>query len=194
MKNQPALLSINNYFYRRVGAEVVFLEKNRLFEEIGWQVVPFAMRHAKNLELPWQDYSVDEIEFGQAYSAGQKAARAVKITYTFEARKKITALALRVRPDVAYAHYVYYYISPVIFGQIKAMGISELIHPGETGVVFPSGDAESLAERLRQFAAMSDVDILPMRKVGRAWVERDFTAVRYRERLLELYRGLGVKA
>lgn len=43
------LLSINNYHYRRGGAEVVFLEQNRLFEEIGWDVVPFAMRHPRNL-------------------------------------------------------------------------------------------------------------------------------------------------
>ena len=45
----PCLLSINNYFYPRGGAEVLFLEQNRMFEDIGWQVVPFAMRHSRNL-------------------------------------------------------------------------------------------------------------------------------------------------
>jgi glycosyltransferase involved in cell wall biosynthesis len=407
----PALLSINNYYYRRGGAEVVFLEQNRLFEEIGWQVIPFSMRHEKNLESPWQDYFVNEIEFGKDYSFWQKTARAAKITYSFEARKKIAALALRVRPDVAHAHNVYHHISPAIFSQLKdsgiptvltlhdlkiacpaykmlthdgicerckggalwkvvqhrcvkeslplsfvimlesatqrllgsysrgvdrfvvpsrfylekfvewgwprerftyipnfvdvdkiqprgkpgkafiffgrlgpekglvtfvravalsgvkgwivgtgpeeerlrrlvhetgadveflgyrtgedlfdtirmarAMvlpsewyenapmsvmeayalerpvigadigGIPELIRPGETGMLFPSGDAEFLAKRLRQFSTMSDHDILAMGKAGRAWVERDFTALRYRERLLELYREMGVKA
>lgn len=34
----PTLLSINNYYYRRGGAEVVFLEQNRLFEEVGWSL------------------------------------------------------------------------------------------------------------------------------------------------------------
>ena len=405
------LLSINNYYYRRGGAEVVFLEQNRLFEEIGWQVVPFSMCHEKNIESPWQDYFVNEIEFGNDYSVWQKVARAVKITYSFEARRKIAALALRVRPDVAHAHNVYHHISPAIFGQLKdsgiptvltlhdlkiacpaykmlthdgicerckggalwnvvqhrcvkeslplsfvimlesatqrflgsyshgvdrfvvpsrfylekfvewgwprerftyipnfvdvdkirprgkpgnafiffgrlgpekglvtfvravalsgvkgwivgtgpeeerlrrlvhetgadveflgyrtgedlfdtigkarAMvlpsewyenapmsvmeayalerpvigadigGIPELIRPGETGMLFPSGDAEFLANRLRQFSTMSDYDIISMGKAGRAWVERDFTALRYRERLLELYRKMGVKA
>jgi hypothetical protein len=28
----PTLLAINNYYYRRGGAEVVFLEQNHLFE------------------------------------------------------------------------------------------------------------------------------------------------------------------
>ena len=32
----PQLLSINNYYYRRGGAEVVFFEHNRLFENAGW--------------------------------------------------------------------------------------------------------------------------------------------------------------
>jgi hypothetical protein len=39
---------------------------------------------------------------------------------------------------------------------------------------------------------MSDADILAMGKTGRAWVEKDFTATRYRERLLDLYRSMGV--
>ena len=50
------LLSINNYFYPRGGAEVLFLEQNRMLESIGWQVVPFAMRHADNLPTPWAEY------------------------------------------------------------------------------------------------------------------------------------------
>ena len=29
----PNLLSINNYYYRRGGAEVLFLEQNRMLEE-----------------------------------------------------------------------------------------------------------------------------------------------------------------
>jgi hypothetical protein len=39
---------------------------------------------------------------------------------------------------------------------------------------------------------MSDADILAMGKTGRAWAEKDFTATRYRERLLDLYRSMGV--
>ena len=69
----PNLLSINNYYYRRGGAEVLFLEQNRMLEEAGWQVVPFAMKHANNLPTPWDAYFPDEIEFGQDYGAGRQA-------------------------------------------------------------------------------------------------------------------------
>ena len=405
----PTLLSINNYYYRRGGAEVVFLEQNRLFEEIGWQVVPFAMQHSKNLPSVWQDYFIDEIEFGNDYSLAEKIVNTGKIIYSFEARKKIAALAEKTQPDIAHAHNIYHHISPAIFGKLKAMGIPtvltlhdlkiacpsyemlthdgicerckggaiwnvalhkcikqsrvlssvimmesaiqrllgcysqdvdrfvtpsryyleklvewgwprerftyipnfvdarefvpndnvgkafvyfgrlgpekglvtfikaialagakgwlvgtgpleqklrelaqslnadveflgfktgqdladaisgaramvlpsewyenapmsvmeayalerpligadiggipELVKVGETGVLFPSGDAEALAERLREFSALSDADILAMGKAGRRWVEQDFTAARYRERLVELYASMGV--
>jgi glycosyltransferase involved in cell wall biosynthesis len=80
---------------------------------------------------------------------------------------------------------------PVIGADIG--GIPELIRVGETGALFPSGNAEALAEQLRHFSALSDADILAMGKAGRAWAEQDFTAARYRERLLELYASMGVQ-
>ncbi|MDD1608955.1 MAG: hypothetical protein LUQ18_10785, partial [Methylococcaceae bacterium] len=123
----PTLLSINNYYYRRGGAEVVFLEQNSLFEEIGWQVVPFAMHHPNNLPSEWQDYFVDEIEFSADYSLLEKAARASKIIYSFEARKKIADLSAKVKPSVAHAHNVYHHISPAIFSKLKSMGIPTVL-------------------------------------------------------------------
>jgi glycosyltransferase involved in cell wall biosynthesis len=134
----PVLLSINNYFYRRGGAEVVFLEQNRLFEAIGWQVVPFAMQHSKNLSSPWQDYFVEEIEFGISYSLMQKATLAVRVTYSSEARKKIGALALRVKPAVAHAHNVYHHISPAIFGKLKALGIPTVLTLHDLKIACPA--------------------------------------------------------
>ena len=134
----PSLLAINNYYYRRGGAEALFLEQNRLFEEIGWKVVPFAMRHPDNFESPWQDYFVDEIEFGEAYSFWQKATRAAKITYSFEARKNVNSLALRVKPDVAHAHNVYHHISPAIFGRLKALGIPTVLTLHDLKIACPA--------------------------------------------------------
>jgi len=65
---KQTLLTVNNYHYPRGGAEVVFLEQNRLFESKGYQVVPFCMTHPDNLPSPYSDHFVDEIEFGANYS------------------------------------------------------------------------------------------------------------------------------
>ena len=127
MVTVTVLISINNYFYRRGGAEAVFLEQNRLFEEIGWQVVPFAMRHQKNIPSGWDRYFIEEIEFGEDYSLGQKAVRALKITYSFEARRQMRRLIDAARPDIAHAHNVYHHISPSFFGLLKMRGIPTVL-------------------------------------------------------------------
>ncbi len=132
------LLSINNYFYRRGGAEVVFLEQNRMFEEIGWQVVPFAMRHPKNMPSEWEGHFVNEIEFGHSYSFAGKVARALKITYSLEARAKIRRLTARVRPDIAHAHNVYHHISPSIFGVLKDEGVPTVLTLHDLKIACPA--------------------------------------------------------
>ena len=119
----PCLLSINNYFYPRGGAEVVFLEQNRMFEEIGWQVVPFAMRHAKNLPTPWADYFPDEIEFGESYGLASKLMRAPRVIYSLQARCRLRALLREVRPRIAHAHNVYHHLSPSVLSLLREEGI-----------------------------------------------------------------------
>jgi hypothetical protein len=73
------LLSVNNYYYSRAGAETVFLEQNRMFERLGWKVVPFSMQHPRNLATPWSEFFVDEIELGTPYSLGEKLVRLPRI-------------------------------------------------------------------------------------------------------------------
>ena len=69
---KPALLKINNYFYRRGGAEAVFLDHIAMFEKAGWNVVPFAMQHELNPPSPWSDYFVSEIEYVPRYGHAEQ--------------------------------------------------------------------------------------------------------------------------
>jgi glycosyltransferase involved in cell wall biosynthesis len=119
----PCLLSINNYFYPRGGAEVLFLEQNRMLEDAGWQVIPFAMRHSRNLPTPWSDYFPDEIEFGESYGLASKLVRASRVIYSLQARRKLGDLLGQVNPRIAHAHNVYHHLSPSIFGLLRARGI-----------------------------------------------------------------------
>ena len=117
------LLAINNYFYRRGGAEAVFFDHMAMFEEIGWDVVPFAMQHDHNEPSPWSDYFVSEIEYGHRTGPARKAVQAASILYSFEAQRNIRRLIERARPSVAHAHNVYHHLSPSIFPTLKAAGI-----------------------------------------------------------------------
>jgi glycosyltransferase involved in cell wall biosynthesis len=123
MTSARRLLAINNYFYRRGGAESVFLDHIDLFAGAGWDVVPFAMEHPDNLPSPWSPYFVSEIEYGRSSGPLTKAMQAAKIIFSLEARRKIRALVSCARPTVAHAHNVYHHISPSIFQALKAEGI-----------------------------------------------------------------------
>jgi len=123
LKPTNCLLAINNYYYPRGGAEVLFLEHNRLFENIGWQAVPFAMRHAKNLDTPWSAYFPDEIEFGADYSLGAKLLRAPRVVYSVQARQRMRRLLDAVEPSVAHVHNIYHHLSPSVLPLLKQRGI-----------------------------------------------------------------------
>lgn len=132
------LLSINNYYYYRGGAETVFLEHNRLFEQCGWQVVPFAMQHPQNLDTEWSAYFVDEIEFGQSYSLSDKLTKAAKAVYSLEARRKLLQLLRRARPTLCHAHNIYHHISPSILGLLRAEGVPTVVTLHDLKVACPA--------------------------------------------------------
>ena len=132
------LLSVNNYHYPRGGAEVVFLEHNRLFQANGWDVVPFAMQHPENLASPWSDYWVDEVELGHDYSLLDKLKKAPKTVYSFEARRRIRRLVEKVQPDVAHCHNIYHHISPSILQELKALGVPCVLTLHDLKIACPS--------------------------------------------------------
>lgn len=117
------LLAINNYFYRRGGAEAVFFDHMAMFEAAGWDVVPFAMQHDQNEPSPWADHFVSEIEYGRRTSALRKVQQAASILYSFEAQRNLGRLIEAARPSVAHAHNVYHHLSPSIFSTLKKAGI-----------------------------------------------------------------------
>lgn len=134
----PRLLAINNYFYRRGGAEAVFLDQMRMFSEIGWDVAPFAMSHPDNDDSPYSEHFVSEIEYGRESSALTKVAQAGKIIYSFEARRKLSALIERFRPAVAHAHNVYHHISPSVFETLNREGIPTVMTTHDLKLACPA--------------------------------------------------------
>lgn len=119
----PTLLTINNYHYRRGGADVAYLAQGELFERNGWQVSRFAMQHDDNVDSPWSRYFVHEIEYGRAYGRLRVLQNAAKAIYSWEAASKIRALITDHRPDVAHAHNIYHHLSPSILRALRQEGI-----------------------------------------------------------------------
>lgn len=132
------LLAVNNYFYRRGGAEAVFLDHNAMLANAGWRVVPFAMQHPRNLESPWSGYFVDEIEFGADYSLAAKLVRVPKVVYSMEARRRLGELLDRVRPDACHAHNIYHHLSPSILGLLHDRGVPTVLTLHDLKIACPA--------------------------------------------------------
>jgi glycosyltransferase involved in cell wall biosynthesis len=79
---------------------------------------------------------------------------------------------------------------PVIGADIG--GIPELIRAEETGFVFPSGDVQALADLLARVRGMPVARLADMGRSGRAWMRAEFSPGVYRERMLAIYRKLGI--
>jgi glycosyltransferase involved in cell wall biosynthesis len=134
----PTLLSVNNYYYYRGGAETVFLEQNKLLAAVGWKVVPFCMTHPRNMATPWSEYFVDEIEFGSQYSLVGKLSRVPKVVYSTEARRKLDKLLDATRPDICHAHNIYNHISPSILSLLKARGVPTVLTLHDLKIACPA--------------------------------------------------------
>jgi len=132
------LLAINNYYYDRGGSEAIFFAHNRMFEELGWNVVPFSMQHPGNHPTPWSKYFIDDLEMNGDYSLAQKLARLPKVIYSFEARRRLGELLGRVRPDIAHAHNIYHHISPSILGLLKGRGIPTVLTLHDLKIACPA--------------------------------------------------------
>ena len=117
------LLSLNNYYYRRGGAESLMFAHDALFQQHGWETAVFSMQHPRNLDSPWREYFIDELELGQPYSPWRKLVMSGKTIYSWEAKSKLRRLLERFLPDVAHAHNIYHHISPSVLGVLRERGV-----------------------------------------------------------------------
>ena len=132
------LLSVNSYHYRRGGSDVVYFEHARLMQGLGFEPGYFSMQHPRNEPTPWSVDFVDEIEFGHAYSLGQKIAKAGKVIYSFEARDKLKRLLDRFPADLAHLHCIYHHLSPSILPVFTQRGIPVVLTAHDLKIACPA--------------------------------------------------------
>lgn len=116
----------------------MFLAHDGLFQSIGWQTALMAMQHPLNTKSPWDEYFVDEIEFGHAYKPLDKLRMAGKIIYSLEARHKVGKLVDEFRPDIAHLHCIYHHLSPSVLGALKARGVPRVMTAHDLKLACPA--------------------------------------------------------
>jgi len=134
----PQLLSINNYYYLRGGSESVYFEHNRLFEDAGWEVVPFSMQNALNQPTKWSGNFAKQTDGGERQSPIAKLSRAAAAIYSTEAARRIRALIALIRPDVAHAHNIYHHLSPSVLVELRRQGVPVVLTLHDLKLVCPA--------------------------------------------------------
>lgn len=132
------VLLVNNYHYRRGGAEVVYLQQSDLLQANGWKVAHFAMAHPKNLPSPWSGDFARTIEFGSELSTAAKLVNAGKIIYSREAYEKVGRIVERSGARLLHAHNIYHHLSPSVLKLAGDRGIPAVMTLHDFKLLCPS--------------------------------------------------------
>ncbi|MDP9008554.1 MAG: glycosyltransferase [Pseudomonadota bacterium] len=134
----PKLLSINNYYYRRGGAESVFFDHNSLLERAGWEVIPFAMQHAENEPSAWSDNFAKTTDGSFEGSPIRKISRAITTVYSSDAARRIRRVISATRPSLAHAHNIYHHLSPSVLVELRRNDIPIVMTLHDLKLVCPA--------------------------------------------------------
>ncbi|MBE6268328.1 MAG: glycosyltransferase [Bacteroidales bacterium] len=112
------ILLIDNFFYRRGGAEVVFLNTGELLKAHGHDVIYFSQKWDENIECESSDYFPEGV--GTKSQGVLNKLKAIRnYFYNPEAVEKLELLIKKERPDIAHIHLFWGGISPSIFKVLK---------------------------------------------------------------------------
>lgn len=124
------ILLVNTYHHHRGGDCTYAFHLKRLLESKGHEVVPFAMQHEKNVESPYSEFFVSEVDFQRSMQDGL-SSRAVarlggRMFYSAEARRRLRALIEKVQPDIAHLQNFRYHLTGSIVWELKKRRIPML--------------------------------------------------------------------
>jgi len=119
------ILQINKYYFVKGGSERYMLDVSSLLQNHGHQVIPFAMKHEKNVPTKYTKYFVEYIEFDRETKSSifRKIKMGLKVIYSFEARNKLLRLIEKENPDIAHIHKFNNSLTPSILYALKKKDI-----------------------------------------------------------------------
>lgn len=132
------LLSINAHHHVRGGSDVVYFEHSKLFEKHGWNVAYQAMHHSENLPSGYSQYFADDIDHKRDDGLYRKIVNSLKIIYSPEARRKMSALLDDHKVDVAHVHVVFHHQSPSVLFELKKRGIPTVLTAHDFKMICPA--------------------------------------------------------
>jgi glycosyltransferase involved in cell wall biosynthesis len=117
------IILANKYYFLNRGAERYLLDLEHQLRCHQHEVIPFAMKHPSNLPTPYAKYFVSQVETARTRFDWPGLKTLGRMFFSFEAQKKISALARRVQPDMVHLQNIYYQLSPSILLTLRELGM-----------------------------------------------------------------------
>ncbi|MDD5251660.1 MAG: glycosyltransferase [Patescibacteria group bacterium] len=147
----------NKYYFPHRGAERYVFDLERLLRGHGHEVAPFAMRTERDAPTPWRKYFVSQVQTEKTAYDWQGLRTAARYLYSFEARRKFSALLDEFRPDLIHVHNIYHQISPSILPVAKRRGLPVVLTAHDYALLAPN------------YALFHDGNICEVTKPDRFW-------------------------
>ena len=123
-RGELKIVMAHKFFHPAGGPETVLFQSMRVLNSLGHEVIPFSMKHHRNLKTPYSRYFVSEVDYNNHNGdILKKLKTAVNLVYSVEAQRKMEALINDTRPQLAHLHNIYHQISPSILRALKRHGI-----------------------------------------------------------------------
>lgn len=132
------ILLVNKYFNMHGGSETYFFGLADLLRQAGHEVIYFAMQDEKNLPCEQSAYFVSNVEFNGKLTAAQKLKAAFRMVYSFEAKKKISALIEKEKPDIIHINLFHRVLTASIVDAAKKHGIPVVFTMHDLNCVCPN--------------------------------------------------------
>lgn len=132
------ILLVNKYFNIHGGSETYFFGLAELLKKAGHEVIFFSMQDEKNLPCAQSEYFVSNVEFNGDLSAWDKMKAALRMVYSFEAKKKISALIKKEKPDVIHINLFHRVLTASIVDAAKKYHIPVVLTMHDLNCICPN--------------------------------------------------------
>lgn len=133
------ILLINNYHFKKGGAEKAYFDTAKILESNGHEVAFFSTKHSLNVATPWEKYFVDNIDYeDKDFSIWKKIKIAQKIIFNFQAKKNLEKLIRDFKPDIAHLHNIYHQLSPSIIYALKKHRVPMVLTLHDYKIISPN--------------------------------------------------------
>lgn len=131
------ILLIDNFHYRRGGAEVVYLNTGDMLRANGHKVVYFSQQWEQNIRSEYNCYFPKGIEVSSARGL-RKIKCVFNYFYNLEAAQQLNKLLKKFHPDIAHIHLFWGGLSPSILNVLKQHHIPVVHTAHDYRMVCPS--------------------------------------------------------